>query len=330
MTPENGKLVDPSADVVWTVGKEGEFYTFSFNGQKIAMGTGFTSMPLGEVNYKWQLQNAATEGAFYLANLDREAGKEYRMQYQETKGTWSAYHTIAEGAEGFFALNFYVKGAEAACAHEWDEGEVTTEATCTTAGVKTFTCAKCGATKTEEITALGHIDDNNDDVCDRCEANLAATDCSVATAVAAGDKIVIVVEHDGKYYAAANDNTTVSNAINAIEVTVSDKGLVLPDGADLVWEVAAGSADGVYTLKTSDGKFLAYGTSGTQLKLAAAGSDFAITCGNGTSTLLGTTDGMTDRGVSFRNNAGVPQFRLYKSSNNTGEYSWKITIYKLG
>ena len=330
VTPENGKLVDPSADVVWTVGKEGEFYTFSFNGQKIAMGTGFTSMPLGEVNYKWQLQNAATEGAFYLANLDREAGKEYRMQYQEAKGTWSAYHTIAEGAEGFFALNFYVKGAEAACAHEWDEGEVTTEATCTTAGVKTFTCAKCGATKTEEITALGHIDDNNDDVCDRCEANLAATDCSVATAVAAGDKIVIVVEHDGKYYAAANDNTTVSNAINAIEVTVSDKGLVLPDGADLVWEVAAGSADGVYTLKTSDGKFLAYGTSGTQLKLAAAGSDFAITCGNGTSTLLGTTDGMTDRGVSFRNNAGVPQFRLYKSSNNTGEYSWKITIYKLG
>lgn len=38
--------------------------------------------------------------------------------------------------------------------HTWDEGTVTTAATVTTAGVKTYTCtAKCGATKTEEIPA---------------------------------------------------------------------------------------------------------------------------------------------------------------------------------
>ena len=40
-------------------------------------------------------------------------------------------------------------------AHAWDEGTVTTEPTCTTAGVKTFTC-ECGATKTEEIPMLAH------------------------------------------------------------------------------------------------------------------------------------------------------------------------------
>lgn len=40
--------------------------------------------------------------------------------------------------------------------HEWNDGEVTKEATCTEAGVKTFTCAKCGETKPEEIPALGH------------------------------------------------------------------------------------------------------------------------------------------------------------------------------
>lgn len=42
------------------------------------------------------------------------------------------------------------------CNHNWDEGEVTTEATCTDAGEKTYTCSLCRETKTEEIPALGH------------------------------------------------------------------------------------------------------------------------------------------------------------------------------
>ena len=42
------------------------------------------------------------------------------------------------------------------CDHVWDAGTVTKEATCTEAGVKTFTCTKCNETKTEAITALGH------------------------------------------------------------------------------------------------------------------------------------------------------------------------------
>lgn len=40
--------------------------------------------------------------------------------------------------------------------HSWDEGAVATEPTCTGAGVRTYTCTVCGATKTESIDALGH------------------------------------------------------------------------------------------------------------------------------------------------------------------------------
>ena len=40
--------------------------------------------------------------------------------------------------------------------HDWDEGVITTEPTCTTKGVKTFTCKNCKTTKTEEVNALGH------------------------------------------------------------------------------------------------------------------------------------------------------------------------------
>ena len=42
------------------------------------------------------------------------------------------------------------------CTHQWDEGKVTTPATCTTEGVKTYTCALCGAVRDEAIPALGH------------------------------------------------------------------------------------------------------------------------------------------------------------------------------
>ena len=41
-------------------------------------------------------------------------------------------------------------------AHTWNDGTVTTAATCTTDGVKTLTCTVCGQTKTEAISALGH------------------------------------------------------------------------------------------------------------------------------------------------------------------------------
>lgn len=42
--------------------------------------------------------------------------------------------------------------------HHWNSGVVTTQATCTTAGLKTYTCTDsgCGKTKTETIAALGH------------------------------------------------------------------------------------------------------------------------------------------------------------------------------
>ena len=41
--------------------------------------------------------------------------------------------------------------------HTWNAGVVTKEPTCTEAGVKTYTCTTCGATKTEETPALGHV-----------------------------------------------------------------------------------------------------------------------------------------------------------------------------
>ena len=40
--------------------------------------------------------------------------------------------------------------------HSWDAGKVTTKATCTEEGEKTFTCSICGDEKTEKVSATGH------------------------------------------------------------------------------------------------------------------------------------------------------------------------------
>ena len=58
--------------------------------------------------------------------------------------------------------------------HSWDNVEVTTSATCTTAGERTFTCAVCSATKKETIPATGHTPGAA-----VCENKVAAT-CTTA------------------------------------------------------------------------------------------------------------------------------------------------------
>ena len=54
--------------------------------------------------------------------------------------------------------------------HNWNSGEITTQPTCLTTGVKTFTCSDCNATKTEEVAKLTvHTYDNDQDAsCNVC------------------------------------------------------------------------------------------------------------------------------------------------------------------
>lgn len=88
---------------VWTVAvNEDGTYSFSYNGQNIGMGDSYSSMPLGEKNDKWVLEDAG-EGLYYVKNTVREA----YMEWYDSNGNWSAYYNIAEGSEGMFALKFY-------------------------------------------------------------------------------------------------------------------------------------------------------------------------------------------------------------------------------
>ena len=52
--------------------------------------------------------------------------------------------------------------------HDWGEGKVTKEPTCTEAGVRTYTCSRCGTTKTETVAAKGHTEVTDPAVAPTC------------------------------------------------------------------------------------------------------------------------------------------------------------------
>ena len=72
-----------------------------------------------------------------------------------------------------------------AIGHSWDEGKITKEATCEENGVKTYTCANCKATKTEDIKALGHKEVKDAAVTATCEKDglTEGSHCSVCNKV---------------------------------------------------------------------------------------------------------------------------------------------------
>lgn len=73
--------------------------------------------------------------------------------------------SAASGAAGSSASSS--GGEESPHTHVWDEGSVTTPASCSTTGVKTYTCA-CGETYTEELAKTAHSYSGG--VCVHCTA----------------------------------------------------------------------------------------------------------------------------------------------------------------
>ncbi len=228
------------------------------------------------------------------------------------------------------------------CAHENLTAIPAKAATCIAVGsIAYWSCPDCGcyfsdAAAATEITlaettlaALTHIDANTDGKCDVCGAELGSEGIyTIATALAAGDKIVVVATHEEISYA-LHHGTQTEGALAAEGITVTDK-TVTPASSAVVWEVIAGSADGSCLLRDADGKCIYWSGTTTALTLNAIGSELTITCGEGTSSLLFGTDASTGttRTLAFRMSQEIPQFRAYSVSNSTGQYSQVLTVFK--
>ena len=152
---------------------------------------------------------------------------------------------------------------------------VTTAATCTTPGVRTYACA-CGESYTEAIPATGHsyvrTEENGNYVytCSACgdsytEPVKTATYDSVSR-LTSGGRYVLTVYANGGYYAMTHDGTT----IGAQAVTIENGRITSDVTESMLWDYSNGcfsfqSGTTTYYLYKSGNSSLRISTSGTSV-----------------------------------------------------------------
>ena len=150
----------------------GNSYLFSFtlSAKDVGAYDGSVTTDVGTIEEAYVPLNAAGEIRSKGISVSRAAGyltdgvtpavhgaNDYALPY-----AWMPWDTVAYGGQSYTAENATVVFGTAAHEHTYDEGQVTTEPTCTEKGVKTFTCTDPNCDKstdwqyTEEIAALGH------------------------------------------------------------------------------------------------------------------------------------------------------------------------------
>lgn len=99
----DGTLSGVTTNDVWTVGVDAEGnYTFSTaDGKKLGMGDSFTSMPLGEKNDTWALEDAGN-GCYYIKNVVRGN----YIEWYASNSNWSA--PSFKDTSGLFAQKFWI------------------------------------------------------------------------------------------------------------------------------------------------------------------------------------------------------------------------------
>ena len=112
--------------------------------------------------------------------------------------------------------------------HSWNEGKITTSPTCENAGVKTYTCTVCNATKTEAIDATGHTPVEVAEQRATCTkaGHTAGTKCSVCDAILTGMEEIPATGHTEVIDAAKAPTCTETGLTEGKHCSVCNKVIV--------------------------------------------------------------------------------------------------------
>ena len=128
--------------------------------------------------------------------------------------------------------------------HSWNEGKITTAPTCENAGVKTYTCTVCNATKTEAIDATGHTPVEVAEQPATCTkaGHTAGKKCSVCDAILSGMEEIPATGHKPEVRGAVEATLTKPGYTGDTYCSVCNEllkqGTVIPKtGAHITWVI---------------------------------------------------------------------------------------------
>ena len=229
VTLANGKLSGYTKADIWTVGVNDDgSYTFSTaDGKKLSMDEKYSSTPLDKAHTAWTLEQAATEGCYYIKNVGRSS---YLEWYAE-KNNWSAFGTIGSN-EALFAQQLYLVGDEM----DQPAGSLPQEG----AQVVLF-----------NQNAQGVLAQQNDNT-DSPAINSVSAQVANGKAIPENGGVVFTVERSGEYYRFRNEtygylcsNGTGNNAFYSLTAS---------DDADWTVEPCSGGVGG-YQMESRTAKF---------------------------------------------------------------------------
>lgn len=244
------------------------------------------------------------------------------IRYNTSSSIFAAY------ASGQKDVSIYkVSSGSSSHTHSYTE-QVTTEPTCVTAGVKTFTCS-CGNSYTEEIPATGNHT-YVDGACSVCGTaapdTLTATLVTDVTTLQPGEQIVIVAkDHD---FAMGAQSSNGNNRLTA-PVTFNADRTVVTFGSDTqIITLADGFNTGTFAFDVGElGYLYAASSSSNYLKatvsLTANGSwVISIDAATGVATIV--AQGTNTRNI-IRYNSTSDLFACYGADNS----QFDVCIYRI-
>ncbi|MCD8094609.1 MAG: fibronectin type III domain-containing protein [Ruminococcus sp.] len=146
--------------------------------------------------------------------FDSQTSEEFDEDASDNGSVWQYYNIdsfTGNDSGTYISFYYYVSDTwtppvyvcyqfqELDISHSYDDGEITTEATCTTDGVKTYTCTVCGNSYTETIEAVGYHTVVTDEAVDATctESGLTAgSHCSVCGEIFEEQETIAATGHD--------------------------------------------------------------------------------------------------------------------------------------
>ncbi|MCC8072762.1 MAG: LPXTG cell wall anchor domain-containing protein [Clostridiales bacterium] len=215
-------------------------------GRTLTIPEGVTLTLDGNTNLTSVDDEAITNNGTIVVSCSSAGGVKESALNSASIGTIETSHTEGESVieneveatcteDGSYDIVVYCKECEeelsretvtvSATGHTWDEGVVTTQATETTDGVKTYTCTVCGATKTEVIPATGETTTQSDETTTATQTESTTADESTTDETTATTQ----ADDETTTTAVAETTTSADDTTTTTTTTASNSSLTSPN-----------------------------------------------------------------------------------------------------